>query len=588
MSIAGFDHLVVLAAAAMLVSPWKPLILLVTLGLWAWLISTVYDKHAARFFLPRKTWNLVHCGLALVGLLGALAIPAMIPIHGEGAFWAGWAFMLVMLASSLAAYAISANKDERVPDEFHIKLDILTKLAKSRDDKKKSKQAGTAKLAIRRPDKSLLDVPAAETPEFETRVAAEKVFLDAIAARASQIDIAVANKESYAISYLVDGVRSQVSTMPVSAAVKVIDLWKGAAGLDINDRRRKLSADTTVEQNAGKTLARVSSVGDRGGMRLTLLFEPTKAVIRKPTDLGLLPDQMIELKALVDDGTGVVLLAGVPDGGRTTTFYSILQLHDAYTKSIQTLEVDPQATLEGIRHQAFDPVAEGAEFGTTVRSLLRRDPDVLAIGELIDPATAKEAAKSDAERTRVYLALRAESALSAVDQYIKAVEDNTLAAKGLRGVVVHKLLRKLCTNCRVNYPPTPDMLKKMGVNDASKVPALMKKGGQVLIKNKPEICPACNGVGYVGQEGIFEVVRFDDDDRAAIAGGNLLALKANMRKRNTRGLQQSALAKAIAGITSVEEVMRVTAPPAPPAAASPQAASPPAGGAPPPKQKAPA
>jgi len=574
MLIAGLDHLVVLAAGAMLVSPWKPLILLVTLGLWAWIISTVYDKHAARFFLPRKTWNLVHCTLALIGLLGALAIPALIPIRGEGAFWAGWGFMLVMLGASFAAYAISANKDERVPEEFRIRLDILTKLAKSREDKKKSKQAGTAKLAIRRPDKSLVEVPSAEAPEFETRVAAEKVFLDAIAARASQVDIAVANKDAYGLSYLVDGLRTQAGTMPVPAAIKIIDLWKSAAGLDVNDRRRKLMADTNVEHGTNKTLARITSVGDRGGMRLTMLFEPTKAVLRKPTDLGLLTDQMTELKALVDDGTGLVLIAGMPDGGRTTTFYSILQLHDAYTKSIQTLEVDPQAVLEGIRHQAFDPAAEGAEFGTTVRSLLRRDPDVLAIGELVDPATAKEAAKSDVDRTRVYIALRADSALGAVDQYLKAVGDNQLAAKGMRGVIVHKLIRKLCTNCRVNYPPTAEMLKKMGVSDPSKVPALMKKGGQVLIKNKPEVCPACNGVGYIGQEGIFEVVRFDDEDRAAIAEGNLQALKANMRKKNVRGLQQSALAKAIAGITSVEEVMRVTAPPAAPAGPGAAAAAP--------------
>ncbi|MGQ0628257.1 MAG: ATPase, T2SS/T4P/T4SS family [Phycisphaerales bacterium] len=572
-----------LGDGAMLVSPWKPLVLLVTLAAWAWVISTIYDKHAARFFLPRKAWNLAHCSVGLIALAAAL----LIPLPGEGSFYIGWGVMIVLLVLDLVVYAMVANKDERVPEDFKIRLDILTRMAASRDEKKKAKQLGTVKLAVRKPDKSLIAAPDAESPEFEVRTEAEKVFLEAIAARASQVDLAMASKDGYGVSHLIDGVRSSGGTLPVPLAVKVIDFWKSAATLDVNDRRRKLTGDTTIEQGASKTIVRLTSVGDRNGMRLSMLFDPAKAVNRKPEGLGLLTDQMADLKALVADGKGLVILAGMPDTGRTTTMYSVLQLHDAYTSSIQTLETEPQMILEGIRHQAFDPGAEGADFGTTVRSLLRRDPDVLSVSDLIDAGTAKEVAKADFDRTRVYIGVRADNALAAVETFLKTLDDNALAAKGLRGVVCQKLMRKLCTNCRVNYPPTADMLKKMGVSDASKVPTLFKKGGQVLIKNKPEVCPACAGVGFVGQEAIFEVYRFDEEDRAAIADGNLSALKANLKKRAVKSMQQAALIKAIAGVTSVEEVMRVTtAPSAPSATASAAPAAKPAAPSAPPAQAA--
>jgi hypothetical protein len=133
------------------------------------------------------------------------------------------------------------------------------------------------------------------------------------------------------------------------------------------------------------------------------------------------------------------------------------------------------------------------------------------------------------------------------------------------------------------------MLKKLGIPEG-KVQQLFKKGGQVLIKNKPEICPVCNGSGYYGQDGVYEVCFFDKEERDLVVQGNLNGLKAAMRKRNVPTMQQVAIRKAVDGITSVEEVMRSlgeggdgTASSAPPAAGgggSPKAAGgpPPAGG----------
>lgn len=547
-----------------LVSFWKPLVLLATLCGWAWIVSNVYDKHAARFFLPRENWNLAHLCVGLV----AVVVGFGLPIAEPWAFFVSWPAMTLLLIGSLAAYAIAANRDERVPENFKIGLRMLSEMQKKREAKKAVKSLAVVKLAIRGMDKQLVQPPQAETPEYEVRAAAEDVYIKAMLARASQVDLTPGKDQTYLPVWLVDGVKSQGEATPAAMAVKIMDFWKSCAKLDVNDRRRKLTGDLVVEKDGAKHKVRLTSIGVTGGMRLTMLFDPDIAVKRAATDLGLLNEkeplnQLETLRAIVaDEKRGVVVLAGLPDGGRTTTMYTIAAMHDAYTQSVQTVEFEPQLQLEGVRHQAFDAQAEGADFGTMVRSMLRRDPDVLAVAEVPDANTAKEIAKSDNDRTRVYACVRSESAVAAVEGYVRAVGDNALAAKGLRGVVAGRLLRRLCPNCKVEYAPAPELVKKLTGGEA-KVERLYKKGGQVLIKNKPEVCPTCGGGGYLGQEGIFEVFPIGDEERELIAAGNFPGLKAAFRKRGMPSIAQAAIRKALMGITSVEEVQRATTGPAP-------------------------
>ena len=189
-----------------------------------------------------------------------------------------------------------------------------------------------------------------------------------------------------------------------------------------------------------------------------------------------------------------------------------------------------------------------------------------------DEQTAKEIARADMERTRIYLSLKTDNVMTAMQAWAKAVGDADQAAKVLRGAMAQKLLRKLCVNCRVAYQPSPDMLKKLGV-PSDKPRQLFKKGGQVLIKNKPEVCPVCRGIGYVGQEGIFEVFAIGKPERDLIKAGNWTGLRAEFRKKQLPTVQQAALKKALEGTTSVEELLRVTAEPS--GGAKPPPAKPP-------------
>ena len=560
-----------LASGFMLVSAWKPILLFAPFVAWAWFVSTVLDKHAQRFFLGQEKWALVHM---LFGL-AALAAVVFVPIGGFAGFGATLLIVVALLAGDIGLFVVIANRDERVPEAARLSLDFEGMKA-AREEKAKVKQLGTSELVIVGANKMKVPPPPKESPEFAVRVASEQIVDKAFGMHASQVDILPANESTYAASYLVDGVRQPGDPIARNDAVQIIDFWKSCAGLDVQDRRRKLQGEVTVSgEDMSPTAVKLVTSGSASGMRLSMVFNPAEAVRRKPADLGMLDKQLDLVKQWAGEPGGVVLVAGPADAGRTTTFYSLLKLHDAYTANIITIEPDVEDPIEGIKQLAFDASADGPDFATTVRSNLRRDPDVLGVAELPDTETAANIARADLERSRVYLSLRANSALEAVQMYAKAVGDPKLAAEGLKGVVAHRLIRALCSNCKVAYSPTPDMLKKLGL-PPDKVPQLFKKGGQVLVRNKPEVCPVCNGVGYMGQTGVFGVFPIEDEEKALIAEQNWSGLRTAMRKRQLPTVQQAALRKAVEGLTSIEEVTRVTAepkkaPPSKPKSAEPAA-----------------
>lgn len=558
-----------LAAGFMLVSVWKPILLLAPFLAWAWFVSTYLDKQAQRFFLGREKWALIH----MVFGVAALAAVLLVPIGGFAGFAATLLIVLALLAGDIGIFVAVTNRDERVPERARISLDF-EKMKAARDEKAKAKQLGNSELVIVGPDKMKIPPPQKESAEFAVRLAAEQVVAKAFTINAAQVDILPANESTYAASYMVDGVRQAGDPIARNDAIQIIDFWKSCAKLDVSDRRRKLQGQVSVSgEGISTSTVKLVTSGSANGMRLEMTFNPAEAVRRKTTALGLTDKQQELIQTWATEPGGVVLIAGPADSGRTTTFYSILKFHDAYTNNISTIELDIEDALEGVKQIAFDPASDGPDFATTVRSNLRRDPDVLAIAELPDTETAANIARADLERSRVYLSLRANSALEAIQLYTKAVGDPKVAAQGLKGVVAHRLLRVLCSNCKVAYPPTPDMLKKLGL-PADKVTQLFKKGGQVLVRNKPEICPVCSGVGYMGQTGCFGVFPIEDEEKALIAEQNWAGLRTAMRKRQLPTVQQSALRKAVEGMTSIEEVTRITAEPKPPSKGRGDAADP--------------
>ncbi len=558
-----------LADGQFLVSFWKPLLIVIPFAIWARLISNTFDKYAARYYLGREKWNITHMCFGFAALAAAL----LMPLQGIGAFFAGLGAAILLLAIDIFWFVSTVNKSDKVPEVFRI--NIMKELIGSSigGGKKKAvdKNAGTSELTIKGPDKSTVPIPAAETPELVTRVAAEGIVLRAVVARASQVDVAPTGKDTnYGEVMLVDGVRQAGQTHPAAEAIKIVDFWKTAGKLDVNDRRKKLTADVNVEKGEMRKKVRVIAAGIQGGMKLTLLFDPEKQVRRKPEEMGFVERQLEEVKSMIEEKKGTVLVCTPPDGGRTTLLYTILKMHDAYTNNVQTIEIEPQDDLEGIKCQKWDPFAEGPEFSTLVRSVLRRDPDVVGVAEVPDQNTAKEICRADQERSRIYASFKADNALAGLQTWSKLVGDLQTAMPAVHGVVAGKTMRRLCTQCRQAYVPAPDMLKKFGLPGGS-VKQLFKKGGVVMVKDKEQICGMCNGVGYVGQIGFFEIFKIEPEMREMLKAGDWNAFRAEIKKKQLPTLQSAALKHAIDGVTSVEEVVRATTEGQPPAGGAPAA-----------------
>jgi len=530
-----------------LLSPWKPFLILLPFIGWAWVVSTIYDKDAARWYFKRRSWNIAHIVVAIV----ALAVVVLSPM-----FLISFPVVLALLAGDLAVYAFLRNKDDRVPAHHKWSFD-LSSMKANKDAKKAAKLQKNVELSIRGPS-GLLAPPAKEAPEYQVRISAESIVIEAIDRRASRFEIRPIDGQNYGVVNTIDGVPMPGEQMVGKQAIDLINFFKNAAGLDLQDVRRKQQGDFAVERAGGRLTLRITTSSVANGLILRGQFDPEEQVKRTLDELGLLPEQREVLDRIITEGQGAVLLGAPVYSGRTTTLYALLRAHDAYTTNVQTVELEPVGMIEGVRHNKFDPLEDGAEYSTTVRSILRRDPDVLAIAELVDQATAVEVTKADHERTRTYVGLRAENSLGAVQVFVKAVGDAKAAGSCIHGVVAQKLIRKLCTNCRIEYQPTAEMLKKLGVK-SDQIAKLYRKGGQVIMKNKPETCPLCQGAGYFGQEGVFEVFALDAEERAMIAAQDLVGLRSAFQKKRLPSIQESAIRKALAGVTSVEEVARITA-----------------------------
>jgi type II secretory ATPase GspE/PulE/Tfp pilus assembly ATPase PilB-like protein len=263
--------------------------------------------------------------------------------------------------------------------------------------------------------------------------------------------------------------------------------------------------------------------------------------------------------AEVHDRHGIVLVAAPPGHGLTTTLYSLLARHDPYTANIKALEREVQLEIDGVDHVQWDPTNPDVDYATNLQSILRRDPDVVMVSFIKDADTARVAVDPGMQGPLLYIPQRCGSITEQIREWVKQVGDIKKATRALRAVINQRLLRTLCPNCRQAYQPTPEQLKKLSL-PASKVSQLFRAGGQVQVKGKIESCPICGGSGYFGQTGIFEVLAVDEEARRLLSKGDLKAVLAHARRNKMIYLQEAALAKVAAGETTIEEVVRVTAP----------------------------
>lgn len=548
-AVAHFDPVLAAASNVLLVSVIKAVLLLPAIVVYMKIASTHIEKDARRMNLPVNGINLT----MMIGAVAAWLCVLFIPI-----FWIGWPVSILLLAGMLFGYMKWRNA--KVDDNQKFEL-VGSKL----EDAKKARQSRRAEKAV---DLRFIDpngkehaVPLVEDPMHLIHKELEQIMSPALEAGASSVML-LPGKQGTTITRTVDTLQYKQEVIPAETGERVIDYLKALALLSIDDRRRIQQGALKMMAPSGYMELDLTTSGSSSGQRVRIDLDRSSRIGRSYDKLGLLPVQKNFLDTLneVETRHGVVLVCAPEGQGLSTTGYALLGRHDAFSSVVKSCEKRIDLAIQGADQMEWKPDAETGDHATTIRTILRRDPDVLLIDDANEPGTAELIARSGADGPLIYLEIRAENLAGGVAKWVRAVGNLELAAKCLTGITVTRVLRRLCPACRQPYQPDEAQLKKMGMGGATDV-QLFNASGKVQVKNKVVPCDACGGTGYTGTIGVHEVIPIDDTARKLIAGNDLKGAYRHARKAHRMPLmQEAALAKVRSGETSMDEVVRVLAP----------------------------
>jgi general secretion pathway protein E len=426
-----------------------------------------------------------------------------------------------------------------VPSELAAALERLYRI--NRDDPRHGFLAAPA-AAARADLKRLSDV-ASEEPVIRY---VNWLIGHAASLRASDIHIETAG-DRIVQRLRIDGLLRDIAPPPLGMHDNIVSRIKIMAGLDIAERRLPQDGRFAVVIEGREIDLRLSIVPALNGASLVLrLLDRQHA----PLDLALLgygDGLRSSLERLLALPSGLLLVTGPTGSGKTSTLYAALQQLNSRERKILTIEDPVEYQLPGINQIPVRP-AIGLSFATLLRSLLRQDPDVLLVGEIRDLETARIAAQASLTGHLLLSTVHTNDAVGTIVRLLDMGIEAYLVAAVLKGVVAQRLVRCLCRECRM--PTTaPEALLKHPDFAALVGATLYQAGG----------CPACAGSGYRGRTAIAEILVFDEMlARAVIAGADAASLRGTARASGMIDLRRDGIAKVAAGITSLDEVARVT------------------------------
>jgi general secretion pathway protein E len=348
----------------------------------------------------------------------------------------------------------------------------------------------------------------------------------------------------------IDGVLRALDSPSGRLQANIVSRIKIMAGLNIAERRLPQDGRFRTIVEGREIDVRVSIVPTLHGESAVLrLLDRVRAPLALP-ELGFTPELEQALVALLDQPNGILLVTGPTGSGKTSTLYAALQRLNSAERKILTVEDPVEYQLPGINQIQVRP-AIGLSFASLLRSLLRQDPDVLLVGEIRDLETARIAVQASLTGHLVLSTVHTNDAPSTITRLIDMGLEPYLLTSVLRGVLGQRLVRTLCVACREPYTPLPELTARAGL-------AALTPGGTPLL-HRAVGCAACGDTGYHGRTVIAELLMPDERlHRAALGAADAPALRAAAAAAGMSDMRTDGFRKALAGITSLEEVLRVT------------------------------
>jgi general secretion pathway protein E len=370
----------------------------------------------------------------------------------------------------------------------------------------------------------------------------------AVKDRASDIHIEPAQNR-LKIRYRVDGVLYDMLSPPKHIQSALVSRIKIMAKMNIAEKR--LPQDGRIEVKIGdKNIdIRVSTIPIAFGERVVLRLLDKTSILLQVSDLGMPRERLKEFDALIRSPYGIILVTGPTGSGKTTTLYAALSTINTTDVNIITIEDPIEYQLEGVGQIQVNPKID-LTFANGLRSIVRQDPDVILVGEVRDLETAEIAIQSALTGHLVFSTLHTNDSASAVTRLIDMGIEPFLVTSSVIAILAQRLVRTLCSACKEAYVPDEESLQNIGIG------ADMISGKTIY---RGVGCPSCLKTGYRGRTGIFEMMMLTDTVKNLILRtSDANAIKRSGVEQGMVTLRQDGAAKVLAGVTTIEEVFRVT------------------------------
>lgn len=547
------------ADAGSFIALWRVLVILIAVTPWLLFCQWVDRDTLYVRKLDQKQWD----AIVLAGGVVGLAVWLLPPWTSVGLFWAGFGLWFLITVGTCGVYVAVRNSivdpSSRVFTPSHIK-----KWFSQLGQKKEKKMEAVER--VRMNDAAGKKVPVPDDPSTTDAFdAAQTLLFDALWRRATDVDLVVGTN-AMKLSYRIDGVVTPRNDLypeeeRVEKARIGADFIKKVAGLEVEERRRPQAGEMHA-QIAGSddqaTEIELKTSGTTQAERIAMRMVSTQNRLRL-ADLGLSSKQQAQLEELLDKQAGLMIVSGPRGSGVTSTQYAMLRHHDAFMQNLLTIEQQPLMDLENITQHTYDSTKHEGSYARQFQTVLRREPDVVMASDCVDRETAHLAVTS-AKNKKIYMGMQAKDCFDALKKLISLAGDIDAVAETLLAVTSQRLVRTLCVACRVAYKPDAQLLKKanLPMDKIERFYRPPRPEEQVDEKGRPRICPNCQGSGYFGRTGLFEILIINDAIREQIAGGQTVNnIRATARKAGMLYLQEVGLQKVIEGTTGINEVMRV-------------------------------
>jgi type IV pilus assembly protein PilB len=376
------------------------------------------------------------------------------------------------------------------------------------------------------------------------------LLLSAIQKGASDIHVEPYEK-SYRVRFRIDGVLHEEMSPPVKLKAALSSRLKIMAHLDIAERRLPQDGRIKLRVDADKEMDfRVSVLPTLFGEKIVLRLLDKGNLQLDMTKLGFEPDQLADFKHAIESPYGMVLVTGPTGSGKTTTLYSALSELNTLTDNICTAEDPVEYNLPGINQvQMHEDI--GLNFAAALRSFLRQDPDIIMIGEIRDFETAEIAIKAALTGHLVLSTLHTNDAPSTITRLLNMGVEPFLVTASVQLVQAQRLVRRICAACKQPMETPRDELKSLGAGDQEIETASCHRGVG---------CQVCGGSGYKGRVALYEVMPFKDAlKELVLQGAAAVEIKGEAIRQGMRTLRMSGVRKICEGVTSVDEIARITA-----------------------------